>query len=77
MILRQPENFNSNPLLDNSLYRFDTHHVDVTVAYTASGTRRVDYLTVADIDRNVAAVTAVIVADNVTRLDITSRNADT
>ena len=65
-----------NYLLDYSLYRFDAHHVDVAVNYFASGTRCVDYLAVADIDRNVSAVAAVVVAYNITRLDITSWNTD-
>ena len=70
--MRQP----FNNLLDNAFYRFDAHHVDVTVAYASSRTRCVDDLSVTYIDRDVAAVTSVIVADNVTGLDITSRNTD-
>ena len=62
-------------LLDYSFYRLDTHHVDVTVAYTPSRARCVDYLAVADVDRNVAAVASVVVADDVTRLNVTSRYA--
>ena len=63
-------------LLDYSFYRFDLHHVELTVNYFTFRSRRMDYLTIADIDRNVTAVAAVVIANNVACLDLTSRYAD-
>lgn len=63
-------------LLNDSLYRFDLHHVELTVNYFASGCRCVDYLSVTDIDRNVSAVASVVIADDVTRFKIASGNLD-
>ena len=63
-------------LLDYSFYRFDLHHVELTVNYLAPCGRCVDNLTVTDVDSNVTAVAAVVVADNVALLDLASRYAD-
>lgn len=60
-------------LLDYSFYRFDLHHVELTVNYFTSGSRCVNYLTIADIDRNVAAVASVVITDDITRFEIASR----
>ena len=66
-----------HPLLDHSFDVPDRHHVEVTVLNDITASGCVDYLTAADVDRDVTAIASVVIADDISDLKVASRYADT
>ena len=64
-------------LLDHSFDVPDGHHVEVAVLNNVSAAGSMDYLAASDIDRDVSAVASIVVAYDVTYLEIASRHTDT